>query len=396
MVFWSLLFWTSAFFVLYTYIGYAILLYIAVRVKRVFFPVRTLPENFTPPVTFMVAAYNEESFIEQKIQNSLQLDYPADKLQLVIVTDGSSDGTNDVIRRYPQIRLLHKPERKGKTMAINRAMETVDTPFVVFSDANTFLNPQAVRKLIAHFADETTGAVAGEKKVISQDAQAEGVGEGLYWKYESALKRWDASLYSVMGAAGELFALRTSLYEHVHPDTILDDFMISFGVNRKGYTVQYAPDAFAMESPSASLADEYKRKVRISAGGFQSIAWLAPLLNVFRYPRIWWQYVSHRVFRWTLAPLGLLLALIANVALVAMNAGGIYTLALMLQALFYGAALTGYVLARRQIKVKYFYVPFYFVFMNVAVFHGFFRFLGKRQSAAWDRSQRQSATAPLS
>ena len=385
----ALFFWICLLVVIYSYIGYGILLYSVIKIRRLFRkPVKESPVAFIPGVTFMVAAYNEAAFIREKIINTLQLEYPADKLEIIFVTDGSSDETNAIIRQYPQITLLYEPERKGKTVAVNRAMQYVKTPFVVFSDANTLLNKEVLPCLLQYFSDENTGAVAGEKKIIVT-AQAEGAGEGMYWKYESLLKKWDAELYSVMGAAGELFAVRTSLYENVPADTILDDFMISFGINRKGYKVAYAPDAYAMETPSASIKDEYKRKVRISAGGFQSMGRLLDLLNFFRYPHITWQYVSHRVSRWVLAPICLPLLLIINIILCIENAAPLYYYILALQLVFYTMAFVGYLLAVKQVKSRYFYIPFYFVFMNVAVYHGFIRFLKKKQSAIWDRSERQ-------
>ncbi|MEC5144380.1 glycosyltransferase family 2 protein [Chitinophaga sp. 212800010-3] len=390
----SVLFWLSVFIVFYSYIGYAILLYITVRVKRLLRRgKRPSTGVFRPEVTFLVAAYNEEDFIADKIMNSLQQQYPADRLHFIFVTDGSSDQTNEIVRRYPAVTLLYRPERGGKMAAINRAMSMVTTPFVVFSDANTLLNREATGRLMDHFADERVGAVAGEKKVLATTGGAEAEGEGMYWKYESALKKWDAELYSVMGAAGELIAIRTSLYEQLPDDTILDDFMLSFRINMKGYTVMYEPDAYAMETSSASLKEEYKRKVRISAGGFQSMSRLLPLLNPFRYPKITWQYISHRVLRWTLAPLCLLLALITNMLLLIIPGqyNSIYVITGILQGLFYLAALSGYILARKNIKAKYLYVPFYFVFMNVAVYIGFGRFLRKKQSAIWERSQRSMA-----
>jgi poly-beta-1,6-N-acetyl-D-glucosamine synthase len=377
------------FMVFYSYIGYGILLYTVIKIRRFFIkPVMEASVPFIPDVTFMVAAYNEAGFIREKILNTLELAYPAEKLDIIFVTDGTSDETNDIIRQYPQITLLYEPERKGKTVAINRAMQYVKTPFVVFSDANTLLNKDVLTCLLKHFRDENTGAVAGEKKIIVTQ-QAEGAGEGMYWKYESLLKKWDAELYSVMGAAGELFAVRTSLYENVPADTILDDFMISFGINKKGYKVAYAPEAYARETPSASLKDEYKRKVRISAGGFQSMGRLMDLFNFFRYPHITWQYVSHRVSRWVVAPICLPLLLIINVILCAEDNAPVYWYILALQVLFYIMAFIGYLLALRQVKSRYCYIPFYFVFMNVAVYHGFIRFLKKKQSAVWDRSQRQ-------
>jgi poly-beta-1,6-N-acetyl-D-glucosamine synthase len=388
----SVIFWLSIFIVCYSYVGYGLLLYLVIRVKRLLqgkIPGTAAP--FVPDVTFLVAAYNEEDFIAEKIANSLSMDYPAAKIQFIFVTDGSSDNTNEIISQHPRITLLYDPQRKGKMAAVNRAMAAVTTPFVVLSDANTLLNPAAVSLLMQHFADDQVGVVAGEKKVMATTGGAEAQGEGMYWKYESLLKKWDAELYSVMGAAGELIAIRTALYEQPQEDTILDDFMISFKINMKGYRVMYEPSAYAMETSSASLQEEYKRKVRISAGGFQSMGRLLPLLNPFRYPKITWQYVSHRVLRWTLAPLSLLLALVSNIFLILFNGGTIYIITGVLQLLFYMAAFTGYLLAQKQIKAKYFYIPFYFVFMNVAVYIGCIRFFRKRQSAVWERAQRSIA-----
>lgn len=388
----SVIFWLSIFIVCYSYIGYGLLLYLVIRVKRLLQGKKAdAAAPFVPDVTFLVAAYNEEDFIAEKIANSLAMDYPAGKIQFIFVTDGSSDNTNEIISQHPRITLLYDPQRKGKMAAVNRAMAMVTTPFVVLSDANTLLNPAAVSLLMQHFADDQVGVVAGEKKVMATTGGAEAQGEGMYWKYESLLKKWDAELYSVMGAAGELIAIRTALYEQPQEDTILDDFMISFKINMKGYRVMYEPAAYAMETSSASLQEEYKRKVRISAGGFQSMGRLLPLLNPFRYPKITWQYISHRVLRWTLAPLSLLLALVANILLIVFNGGPVYIITGVLQLLFYMAAFTGYVLAQKQIKAKYFYIPFYFVFMNVAVYIGCIRFFRKRQSAVWERAQRSIA-----
>ncbi|MEZ2443149.1 glycosyltransferase family 2 protein [Chitinophaga sp. RCC_12] len=388
----SVIFWLSIFIVCYSYVGYGLLLYLVIRVKRLLQGKKAdAAAPFAPDVTFLVAAYNEEDFIAEKIANSLAMDYPAGKIQFIFVTDGSSDNTNEIISRHPRITLLYDPQRKGKMAAVNRAMAMVTTPFVVLSDANTLLNPAAVSLLMQHFADDQVGVVAGEKKVMATTGGAEAQGEGMYWKYESLLKKWDAELYSVMGAAGELIAIRTALYEQPREDTILDDFMISFKINMKGYRVMYEPAAYAMETSSASLQEEYKRKVRISAGGFQSMGRLLPLLNPFRYPKITWQYISHRVLRWTLAPLSLLLALVANILLIVFNGGPVYIITGVLQLLFYMAAFTGYVLAQKQIKAKYFYIPFYFVFMNVAVYIGCIRFFRKRQSAVWERAQRSIA-----
>ncbi|MBO9730971.1 MAG: glycosyltransferase family 2 protein [Chitinophaga sp.] len=392
MSIWSVIFWASLFLVCYSYVGYGILLFFVIRVKRLLQGNSSRRKNsFEPAVTFLVAAYNEEDFIAEKVANTLALSYPSDKIQFIFVTDGSSDRTNEIISQYPAVQVLYDPQRKGKMAAVNRAMKLVTTPFVVLSDANTILNKESVALLMQHFEDDRVGVVAGEKKVMPTTGAAEAQGEGMYWKYESLLKKWDAELYSVMGAAGELIAIRTELYEHLPEDTILDDFMLSFRINMKGYTVMYEPAAYAMETSSASLEDEYKRKVRIAAGGFQSMGRLLPLLNPFRYPKITWQYISHRVLRWTLAPLGLLLTLLSNFILILIKENNIYIITGIAQLCFYAAALGGYILTVKKIKARYLYIPFYFVFMNIAVYMGAIRFFRKRQSAVWERAQRSIA-----
>lgn len=385
----KLILFFSLFILCYSYIGYGVLVWTLLRFrKRAPQQQEDAPEEFTPAVTLIVAAYNEADFIEEKIWNTLSLDYPSDKLDIVFVTDGSTDGTPDQVRKYGRVTLLHEPERKGKTAALNRAMRTVTTPFVVFCDANTLLNPAAIRNIMQHYRDERTGGVAGEKRVWQEGEHGAAATEGIYWKYESALKRLDDRLYSVVGAAGELFSIRTELFEPVAGNVILDDFIISLKINMRGYRIAYAPDAYAMETPSASLADEYKRKVRISAGGFQSIVMLKQLLNIFKQPLLSFQYISHRVLRWTLCPLALLLILCTNIALVTENAGTFYVYLLYAQLFFYLLAIMGFGLALIRIRFKPCYVPFYFVFMNIALYHGFLRFVGSRQSAVWEKAQR--------
>jgi len=353
--------------------------------------VRTAPATappYEPDVTLVVAAYNEEGIITAKIENTLALDYPAHKRRLLFITDGSTDATPQIISRYPELQLLHTDKRGGKTAALNRAMEQVQTPYVIFCDANTLLNKDAIRNIVKHYADETVGGVAGEKKVISDDSSGAAATEGIYWKYESYLKKLDAELYSVVGAAGELFSIRTGLFQPVEEEVILDDFVISLRINLKGYRIAYAPDAYAMETPSDNIAEEHKRKIRISAGGFQSIVMLRALLNFFRFPVVSFQYISHRVLRWTLSPLSLLLLLVTNIMLVIYPGGWLFYAFLLIQVMGYAAAFIGYSLAERNIKISIFYIPFYFLFMNIAVYQGFYRYLTNTQSAAWEKAKR--------
>ncbi len=411
MILLKILFWFSLAIVFYSYIGYGMLLYVLVGLKKLFKPGKNSgPGNysagkgaiFEPEVTLVVSAYNEEDFIEQKIVNTLELEYPESKLHLLFITDGSSDRTPDIIRGHPRIRLLHQPERRGKVAAMNRAIRQVDTPYTIFADANTLLNRECIREMVRHYADPRVGGVAGEKKVIADAGSRTAVsGEGLYWKYESFLKRLDAELYSVIGAAGELFSVRTDLFEETAENIIIEDFVQSLRICMKGYIIQYEPGAYAMETASLSMKEEEKRKIRICAGAFQAMTLLKPLFNPFRYPVLCFQFISHRILRWTLCPLCLVILFPANVAIVSVDIfnavraggglgiwGGFYIAALAGQVLFYALSLTGWLYANRNIRVKALFVPYYFLFMNVSVFLGFRRFLKKQQTVLWEKASR--------
>lgn len=392
-----ILFWLGAVIVTYTYVGYGLLLWCLVSIKRSFGKTIPPPINTDgpPSVTLVITAYNEESVVEEKMANCHALDYPTDRLTICWITDGSNDGTNDKLAAYPDVKVLFQPLRQGKTAAINRGMAFIDTPFVVFTDANTLLNPEAITEMMRRFDDPNVGCVAGEKRVRQQATGDATVGEGLYWKYESFLKTLDDELNSAVGAAGELFAIRRNLFEPMPNDTLLDDFILSMRIAAKGYKIAYCRTAFALEDPSADIKEEEKRKIRIAAGGLQSIWRLRHLLNPFRYGLLHFQYVSHRVLRWSITPIFLFLLLPLNLALVFLtgDAWVLYLVLFCLQGLFYGASYLGFSLARRQIKQKYLYIPYYFLFMNLSVIRGF-SYLRKRQgSGVWEKARRAGSTA---
>lgn len=388
------LFFLCLLILFYTYIGYGILLYILIKLKRIF-SVNNFTTNHaqdfqavTTPVTVLIAAYNEADFIEDKIQNTLAQDYPSDLMSVFIVSDGSTDNTTGLVGKYAAIQLFHIPERKGKIAAINRVMPFVKTPVVIYTDANTLLNREAVSNIVRHFADPKIGAVAGEKRIrVKQNDDASSAGEGFYWKYESMLKKWDSELYSVVGAAGELFAIRTELFEIVPTDTIIEDFYKTLRIAQKGYRVVYEPEAYATEAPSASVSEELKRKVRIAAGGLQAIYRLKALFNPLKYGILSFQFISHRVLRWTLAPFALPLLLLSNLFLTIQN-NGWWSVVLVLQMVFYLSALIGYFLESRKLKFKVFFIPYYFCVMNYAVYAGFWRILTGNQSVIWEKAKR--------
>ena len=397
------IFWTCAFIVFYTYIGYGILLFILVRIKRLFnsgdSAIKTSQNDLElPDVSFVVAAFNEKDWITNKIKNGLSFDYPINKITHVFVTDGSNDGTPDVISEYPfpkdvKWELFHSPERKGKIAAVERIMPFIKTPITIYTDANTEVNKEAIRRIVAHYQDPEVGGVAGEKRVsMMNEDSANSAGEGFYWKYESTLKKWDSELNSVVGAAGELFSLRTNLYQAVPSDTVIEDFYMTLKIAMKGFKIKYESGAYAVETASATVGEELKRKIRIAAGGHQAISRLKPLLNIFKYKTLSFQYISHRVLRWTLTPISMILLLISNVIL-ALGSSMFFKVILGLQVLFYLFAFIGYLLEKRKLKFKAFFIPYYFCVMNYAVIKGFFRFIKGSQSVVWEKAKRMEVNS---
>ena len=220
-------FWICFFIIFYTYAGYPLLLQTLVLIKNLLTPEKKPRNNIYVPVTLIVAAYNEEEMIQEKINNCFTLDYPADKIKFIFITDGSTDKTASIIKKYPIIIHLHENERKGKLAAMNRAMQFVETEIVIFNDANTLLNRESIGRIVAHYSDEKVGGVSGEKKILQSANDVVEKGEGLYWKYESFLKHLDSRLYTIVGAAGELFSLRSALYTSLPGNIIIEDFVQS-------------------------------------------------------------------------------------------------------------------------------------------------------------------------
>lgn len=386
----ELLFWSLAALVVYTYVGYGLIMWLLVKLRRAIKgkPVAPSPIDW-PEITLFIAAYNELDYLPAKIEDCLKLDYPREKLRILFVTDGSNDGSYEYLQTRPEVDVLHDPPRNGKIGAMNRGMHFVNSQITIFCDANTALSANSLKAIVRHFENPKVGCVAGEKRILASDAGQHGDGEGAYWKYESALKRFDSELGTVVGAAGELFAIRTTLHQPVERDTLLDDFMISLRVAGAGYKVVYEPEAIAYESPTADLTEELKRKVRICAGGIQSIIRLAYLLNPFKYGFLTFQYVSHRVLRWSLTPIALALLIPVNLVL-SITSGGIYILFLLGQVLFYGAATLGYQHYLRRSQNKLFVIPFYFLFMNLSVFMGARRYFKGKQTVQWDKVKRSA------
>ena len=388
------IFWCSLLLVLYTYVGYAIVIYVLAK----YWPYQTQEETVCqrkdelPEVTLFIAAYNEADIIAEKMANCRALAYPNHKLKILWVIDGSTDHSEVLLQQYTDVQVVSSPLRKGKTAAINHGMGVVHTPIVVFSDANCLLNTDALTIIVQQFNDPSIGCVSGEKRVAFSDADTiSSKGEGTYWKYESLLKKLDFQYYSAVGAAGELFAIRTALFTVMPEDTLLDDFMLSMGIAQKGYRIAYTPDAYAVESGSLNMEEEAKRKRRIAAGGWQSISRLLPLLNIFDYGKLSFQYLSHRVLRWSVTPFVLfaLLPLSIIIGLRHVSPYNVFHIIFVGQVLFYLCAAFGYLNKDKPKVSKLFYIPYYFIFMNVNVVLGIYYLFGNQHRGGWEKSQRK-------
>ncbi|MCR5471555.1 MAG: glycosyltransferase family 2 protein [Prevotella sp.] len=390
----KIIFWLCLALVVYTYVGYGAVLYIILKIKNIFFrrettPILPLDPQLLPDVTLMICAYNEADVIEEKMQNIRALNYPQDKLCVMWVTDGSNDNSNELLQAYPEVKLVYSPERKGKAAAMQHGLQENKAEYVIFTDANTMLNADAIREIVRQFMKKNVSCVSGEKRVAARHAgQATAEGEGVYWKYESMLKRWDSELYSAMGAAGELFAVRMSHYLPAPSNALLDDFMMSMLILKDGHRIAYTSEAYATEYGSASTAEESKRKRRIAAGGLQSIWWLRSMMNPFAYPKVAFQYVSHRVLRWSITPLALFALFPLNLLLLFASGSLIYQLLFLLQLFFYLSALTGHILKVSGRRNKLLYIPCYFLFMNLNVFLGMGYLMSHKDSGTWEKARR--------
>jgi cellulose synthase/poly-beta-1,6-N-acetylglucosamine synthase-like glycosyltransferase len=335
-----------------------------------------------PAVSLVVAAFNEASCISEKIANSLAVDYPQERFELLIGSDGSSDGTDEQVRAVadPRVRLSAAP-RAGKTSVLNRCIPVARGDIVILSDANTMIDPAAVKRLVRHFEDPEVGAVCGRLKLynrVRKDYE-----ESAYWSYESVLKFLEGKHGAVMGANGGLYAIRRTLFTALPASTIVDDFVIPLRIMELGFQVRYEPEALAYEETTEDYEKEFGRRARIAAGNFQSLRLVPGLLLPtagFRAFAFW----SHKVLRWC-APALMAVALVANLLLLGHP---FFRLTFLLQALFYALAFAGRAgLARGRLR-RAASVAYYFVTMNLAIAVGFWRFVRRSQGAAWDRTAR--------
>ncbi len=379
-----ILFWILAAVIFFTYAGYPILLYLLSFIKK---KKSTVITGDLPSVTIVIAAYNEEVMMEKKLMNTFAQEYPVHLLQVIVIADGSTDATAAIASTFSNVLVLYEPQRKGKAAAINRAIAFAGNEIVVLTDANSFLQQGALKELIKPFADAEVGAVAGEKKVVDLPGVAAS-GEGIYWKYESWLKQQETVFYTVVGAAGELFALRKKYFISIPEHTITDDFFLSLSVNLQQKKCMYAKQAVSIEAASLSLSDEWKRKVRIAAGGIQSLFLVSAALNPARYPKLAFQFFSHRVLRWLFCAPAMIILFFMNWMIIEKDAAVLYELLFAMQLIFYGSGFIGWLMAINRKTFFMFSIPFYIVFMHAAMLAGIVRFANGKQSVLWEKAKR--------
>ena len=382
-------FWTAIFLAFYTYFGYPVVLFVAyglVQMKRDWAFLHTRrnrrrgdPEDAAlPTVTLFFAAYNEEEHLEEKIVNTQALDYPADKLQVVIVSDGSSDGTNEILQRVNDARfeIVIREERGGKSAALALAVERARHSVFVLSDASTMFAPDALRKLVRHFADPALGAVCGALSFQCNDESSQT--EGLYWKYETALRLMEARLGATLTPSGAIYAVRGEIYTPPSPDVLVDDILTLMSVRSAGFQVHYDPEAKAVDFPAASVAGEFRRRVRIAKGSFRA---LPELLRAPKTRFTSFAFFSHKLLRWVL-PLLMLAVFVSNLFLLR---GAFYRVTLAAQLLLLLWAAVGYVFRQPLRRVRFSLVGYFLIAMNLAFLIGMLRSFGGNREVSWQR-----------
>jgi len=384
----ELLFWVSAVLVAYVYVLYPALLWL---LAKGFPRASKVGDRIHPKVTLLISAYNERGVIASKIENSLVLDYPPGDLEIVVVSDSSDDGTDEIAGSYAAcgVRLVRQNQRLGKAAGLNLGVAQSTGDIVVFSDANAIYQPDAILQLVRHFGDPSVGYVVGNSKyseTARQTASAES--EGFYWKIETWLKRLESQFGSVVGGDGAIYAIRRDLFLPLLA-TDINDFLNPLQIVARNYWGVYEPAAVCFEEAGESFQKEFRRKVRIISRSLNAIRREPRVVLPWVQPRHWLALVSHKILRW-FAPLFLILLVLSSGLL---SNSRIYFVVLWLQLIFYALAIAGLLLEKRNSIPKYFYLPYYFCVVNAASLLGIFRFLTGTLSPTWETIRDASPSA---
>ncbi|HOP40899.1 MAG TPA: glycosyltransferase family 2 protein [Geobacteraceae bacterium] len=373
----NIIFWIAFLTVLYTYFGYTIL----VPVIALFFRKPVDRAEIEPRITFLITAYNEEKNIRTKLEQLLSLDYPPERLEVMVASDGSTDRTDEIVREFDGRGVILKrvEGRVGKTATQNEAVKAATGDVVIFSDATTVYEKDAIRKLVRNYADPAVGAVSGRYEYVNPTGAPVGIGSILFWKYENFIKSMQTRIRTITGCCGCIYSVRRSAYVPLPPD-IISDLVEPLKIIESGYRVVFEPEAVAYEETTEKPAEEFGMRVRVITRAMRGILYVKSLINPIRYPFVAFQLISHKVLRW-LIPFFLIIVLIANAFLLG---HWFYNLVFALQLAFYLAALTGLVADRLGWKCRLLAIPLYFCVVNAASMVAFWKTLKGQKMVTWE------------
>jgi cellulose synthase/poly-beta-1,6-N-acetylglucosamine synthase-like glycosyltransferase len=377
------IFWIAFIVVLYVYAGYPM----ALKIRSEYYSHSVQYKDIFPDVTLLICAYNEEEIIKDKIRNCFEIDYPSDKLEIVIASDGSTDRTTDIIEKFEDERLIlfKYPERRGKISVINETVSKLDSEIIMFSDANTMYQKDAVKKLVRNFNDPSVGAVSADV-ILHNEETTYGKSESLYYLYERWIQKRESEIGSIIGADGGMYAIRRKLFVPPSPNIILDDFVISMNIVLSGYRLVYEKEAVGHEQSSSSSKIEFIRKSRIIAGAIQSVL-RREGVPTLKQKGLLFCYVSHKFLRWMI-PIILIVLFISNLRLVLSLGGTIYITTFLAQVLLYLLAVSDLLIVRK-FNISLTSIPFYFCLVNSAALYGLYKGMFNKQSVKWQKFGRQ-------
>jgi len=371
------IYWINAFLIFYTYAGYSLVVLILAR----FFNHTVKKSDKYPRVTFLITAYNEEKNIAQKLHSTLSSDYPADRLEIIVASDGSIDGTDRIVKDFAErgVRLIRVEGRVGKTETQNRAVKMATGDVIIFSDATTVYERDAIRKIVRNYADPAVGAVSGRYEYYNPTNASIGIGTILFWKYENLIKRSQTRIKTITGCCGCIYSVRRNLYTPLPPD-IISDLVEPLKILEKGYRIVFEPEAIAHEETTEKTKEEFQMRVRVISRGMRGLLYMKILFNPLKHGFVAFQLISHKLFRW-LVPVFMILLFASNALLIGKP---FYAGTFLLQVIFYGMALAGWIGERFHWKLKLFSIPLYFFTVNIASIISLFKTIKGYKAVTWE------------
>lgn len=377
----EIIFWLFIALIIYAYVGYPFLIVLL----SLFIRNKVNASPIEPYVSILISAYNEEKDISAKLENCFQFDYPKDKYEIVVASDGSTDSTDSIVRQYENneygVRVvLHRVEgRLGKTAAQNSAVKVCRGDIIIFSDAASMYDPGVIRAFVRNYADPSVGAVSGKYSYIDEGASSAGLATKIFWNFENFIKGRQTKIKTVTGCSGCIYSLRKGLYTDLPPD-IISDLVEPLTILQKGYRIVFEPEATATEEPAGDTTDEFKMRIRVIVRGMNGMLFVRDLFNPFKNPFVSFQLISHKLMRW-LVPVFAIIVFFSNAFLIGTNL--LYTILFILQIIFYGFAIVGYFLEKKGIHKFYFYLPLYFCTVNLASLISMFKVMRKENIVTW-------------